>query len=166
MTFARQTMDFRMNTELRVRLPRKDDKVVHSRTPAMPIHLEEDLIAELVLRHKVGIITVLPFSKYASPIFAQRKPNGNLRLPVDLRKINTLIADDHANIYHLVSTFSDAAQHLTWKSLFLKLNCSQAYPCLQMANQWSVEMLAVKFASRCFAYRRLAQGLRRSVSAF
>ena len=31
------------------------------------------------------------FSKYASPIFAQRKPNGKLRLFVDLWKINSLM---------------------------------------------------------------------------
>ena len=35
-----------------------------------------------------------------------------------------------------------------------------------MANQRSVEMLAFIFASRTFAYRRLAQGRSRSVSAF
>ena len=35
-----------------------------------------------------------------------------------------------------------------------------------MADQRSVEMLAFNFASRTFAYRRLAQGLTRSVSAF
>ena len=51
------------------------------------------------------------------------------------------------------------------KSLFGKLNCSQAYHCLQMADQRSVEMLASNFASRTFAYKRLAQGLSRSVSA-
>ena len=50
---------------------------------------------ELALLHKYGIITTLPFSKYASPIFAQRKPNGKLHLLVDLRKINTLITDDY-----------------------------------------------------------------------
>ena len=27
-----------------------------------------------------GIITTLPYSKYSSPIFAQRKPNGKLRI--------------------------------------------------------------------------------------
>ena len=116
--------------------------------------------------HKYGIITVLPFSKYASPIFAQRKPNGKLRLLVDLRKINTLIADDYTNNNHPVSTLSDAAQHLAGKSLFCKLDCSQAYHCLQMVDQRSVEMLAFNFASRTFAYKRLAQGLSRSVSAF
>ena len=35
-----------------------------------------------------------------------------------------------------------------------------------MADQRSVEMLAFNFASRTFAYKRLAQGLSRSVSAF
>ena len=35
-----------------------------------------------------------------------------------------------------------------------------------MADQRSVEMLAFNFASRTFAYKRLAQGLNRSVSAF
>ena len=67
---------------------------------------------------------------------------------------------------HPVSTLSDAAQHLAGKSLFCKLDCSQAYHCLQMADQRSVEMLEFKFASRTFAYKRLAQGLSRSESAF
>ena len=164
--FARHRMDIGMNTEFKVKLTPKDDKAVYSQRLPMAIHLKEDLIVEFALMHKYGIITVLPFSKYASPIFAQRKPNGKLRLLVDLRKINTLIADDYTNNNHPVSTLSDAAQHLAGKSLFSKLDCSQAYHCLQMADQRSVEMLAFNFASRTFAYRRLAQGLSRSVSAF
>ena len=164
--FARQRMDIGMNTEFKVKLIPKDDKSVCSQILPMPIHLKEDLKVELALMHKYGIITVLPFSKYASPIFAQRKPNGKLRLFVDLRKINSLIADDYTNNNHPVSTLSDAAQHLAGESLFCKLDCSQAYHCLQMADQRSVEMLAFNFASRTFAYKRLAQGLSRSVSAF
>ena len=92
--FARHRMDIGMNTEFKVKLTPKDDKVVYSQSLTMPIHLKEELIVELAFMHKYGIITVLPFSKYASPIFAQRKPNGKLRVLVDLRKINTLIADD------------------------------------------------------------------------
>ena len=52
------------------------------------------------------------------------------------------------------------------KNLFCKLDCSQAYHCLQMADQQSIELLPFNFASRTFAYRSLAQGLRRSLSAF
>ena len=74
--------------------------------------------------HKHGIITVLHFSKYASPIFAQRKPNGKLLLLVDLRKISTLITDDYTKKNHPLSTLLDAAQHLPGKSLFYKLDRS------------------------------------------
>ena len=52
------------------------------------------------------------------------------------------------------------------EKLFCKLDCSQAYYCHQMADQRSVELLVFKFLSRTFAYRRLAQGLSRALSAF
>ena len=164
--FARHKLDIGMNAEFKVRLTTKEDKAAYSQNSPMPIHLMEDVFVELALLHKYGITTVLPFSKYASAIFAQRKPNGKIRLFVDLRKINTLLADDYNNNIHSVSTLSDAAQHLAGKSLFCKLDCSQAYHCLQMADQRSVKMLAFNFASRSFAYEWLAQGLSRSVSVF
>ena len=85
---------------------------------------------------------------------------------MDLRKIDTLIADDYTNNDHPVSTLSHAAQPLTGKSLFCKLDCSQAYHSLQLADQRSVEMLAINFASRTFAYKSFAQGFSRSVCAF
>ena len=131
-----------MNTEFKMKLTPRDDKAVYRQNLPMPIHLKEDLIVKLALMHKYGIITVLPFSKYASPIFAQRKPNGKLCLLVDLRKINSLIADEYTNNNYPVSTLSDAAQHLAGKSLLSKVDCSQAYHCLQMVDQRSVEMLA------------------------
>ena len=80
--------------------------------------------------------------------------------------MNNLISDDYINNNHPVSTLTDAAQHMAGKKLFCKLDCSQAYHCLQMADQRSIEMLAFNFASRTFAYRRLAQGLSRALSAF
>ena len=144
-------MDIGLNTEFKVKLTPKDDKAVYSQSLPMPIHLKKDLIVELALMHKYGIITVLPFSKYSSPIFARRKPNGKLPPLVDLRKIKSLIGNDYTNDNHPVSTLSDAAQHLAGKSLFCKLDCSQAYHCLQMADQRSVEMLAFNFASRTVA---------------
>ena len=125
-----------------------------------------DQVRLLLLMHKYGVITVLPFWKYASPILAQKKRNRKLRLLVDLRKINSLIADDNTNNNHLVSTLSDAAQNLSGRFLFCKFDCSKAYDCLQMADQRSIEMLAFNFASRTFAFKKLAQSLSRSVSAF
>ena len=120
----------------------------------------------MALLQHFEIITTLPFSKYASPIFSQKKPNGKLGLLVELRKINNLVSDDYINNNHPVSTLTDAAKHMAGKNLFCKLDCSQAYHCLQMANQRSIEMLAFNFASMTFAYRRLAQGLSRALSTF
>ena len=155
-----------MNTKFKVKLTPKDDKAVYSQSLPGPIHLKDDLNVELPLMHENRNILVLSFSKYASPIFKQRKPNDTLRLLGDLREINSLIADDCTKNNHPVGTVSHAAQRLAGKSLFCELDCSQAYHCLQMADQRSVEMLAFNYASRSFAYERLAQNLSRSVSVF
>ena len=166
MTFLPDTKWILGSTQnTRGNLPQKMIKLYNQNLP-MLIHLKRDLVVELALMHKYGIITVLPFSKNQSPIFAQRKRNGKIRLLVDLRKMNTVFADDYTNKKHSVSTLSGAAQHLAGKSLFCKLDCSQAYHCLQMADQRSVEMLAFNFACGTFAQKRLAQGLCRSASAF
>ena len=138
------------------KLTPNDDSPAYSQSLPTPINLRDDITVELALLHRYGIITTLPFSKYASPIFAQRKPNGRLRLLVDLRKINNLISQDYVNNNHPVSTLLDAAQHMAGKKFFCKLNCSQANHCLQMAENQSMQMLAFNFETRTFAYRRLA----------
>ena len=131
-------MNIGVDTEFKVKVNLKDHNAVYGQNLPISIHSKEDLIVDSALMHKHEIITVLPFCKYASPIFAQRKPNGKLRLLVGLRKVNSLIADDYTNNNHPVSTLSDAEQHLAGKSLFCKLDCSQAYHCLQWRNngQW------------------------------
>ena len=159
-------MEIGMNTEFKAKLTPKDHVAVCSQSLSRPIHSKENLNVELALLQKYGLITLLPFSKYASPIFAQRKPNGKIRLFMGPWKINSLIVHDTTSNNHPVNTLPDAAQHLAGKSLFCKLDCSQAYNCLHMADQRSVEMLAFYFVSRTFAHKRLAQGLSRSVSAF
>ena len=128
--FARHRFDIGINTEFKVQLTPLDNRPAYSQNLPAPINLKDDFLVELALLHKYRIITTLLFSKYASPIFAQKKPNGKLRLLVDLRKIKTLIADDYNNNNHPVSTLTDAAQHMAGKNLFCKLDCSQAYHCL------------------------------------
>ena len=58
--FARHRMDIGMNTEFTVKLTPKNDKPVYSQSLPMPIHVKEDVLVELALMHKYGIITVLP----------------------------------------------------------------------------------------------------------
>ena len=61
---------------------------------------------------------------------------------------------------------ADTTAHFAGKSLFCKLDCSQAYHCVQMADPLSVQLLAFNFASRTMAYQRLARGLNRAVTGF
>ena len=98
--FARHRFDIGMNEEFKVKLTPKDDSPAYSQSLPALINLKEVILVELAMLHKYGIITTLPFSKYASPTFAQKKPNGNLRLLVDLRKINNLISDDYISNIH------------------------------------------------------------------
>ena len=128
--FARHRFDIGVNTEFKVQITTLDNRPAYSQSLPAPINLKDDILVELALLHKYGSITTLPFSKNASPSFAHRKPNGKLRLLVDLRRINPLIADDYINNNHTVSTLTDAAQHMAGKNLFCKLDCSQAYRCL------------------------------------
>ena len=163
--FTRHRMDIRLNTEFKVKLTPKDGKALYSQSLPRPIHLKEVLIVELALKHKYGIITVLPFSKYASPVLHKGSPTENyVSLWISGKSTASLRMTKRTIFTQLA--LCDAAQHLAGKSLFCKLDCSQAYHCLQMADQRSVEMLAFNFASRTLAHKRLAQGLSRSVSAF
>ena len=145
--FARQRFDIGTNRDLKVKLTPNDDRPAYSQNLPTSINTNDDITVDLELLHNYGVITTL-FSKYSSPIFAQRKPNGRLRLLIDLCKINNLIPEDYVNHNHPVRTLSDAAQHMAGKSLFCKFDCSQAYQCLQKADYQSIQMLAFNFNSR------------------
>ena len=164
--FARHRGEIGMNIEFNVKCTPKDDRAVKRQNQPMVIHLKENLLVALDLMDKAGLITVLHISKYASAIFDQRNPIGKLGLLVDLRQINSLIAGNYTHNNCPVKKLQDAAQHLAVKSLFCKLYCSQVYQWSQMVDKRSVEKLSFNFASRTFAYKRTAQCLSRSLSAF
>ena len=75
--FARHMFDKGMNEEFKVKLTRKDDSPAYCQSLPTPINLKEDILVELAMLHRYGIITTLPFWKYASPIFAQKSQMGN-----------------------------------------------------------------------------------------
>ena len=143
--FARHRLDIRINTEFKIVLTPKHDEPVYAQSLPTPPNPKDDLLVELALMQEYGIITTLPYSKYSSAIFAQRKPNGKHRVLVDLRRINHLLKNDYNQHNHPVTTMVDAAQHMAGKRYFCKLDCSQAYHCLQMADKQSVQLLAFNF---------------------
>ena len=164
--FARHRFDIGMNTDFKVKLTPQHQEPVYSQSLPTPTNLKDDLLVQLALMQEYGIITTMPHSKYSSPMFAQGKPNCKLRILVDLRRINHLIKNDYGEHNHPVTTIADAAQHMAGKKYFCKLDCSQAYHCIPMADEQSVQLLSFNSGSRTFAFLRLAQGPNRSSSAF
>ena len=142
------------------------DQLVYTQSPQTPTHLSEELQVELALLQYYGIITSLNHSKYSSEIFAHRETNGELRVLVDLRRINHLLLHDYHNNNFPISTMADTTTHFAGKFSFCKFDFSQAYDCVQMADPLSVQLLAFIFASRTVPYQRLAKGLKRAVTGF
>ena len=69
--FARDRFDIDTNREFKVKLTPNDDRPAYNQSLPTPLNLKDDITVELALLHKYGIMTTLPFSKYASPIFVQ-----------------------------------------------------------------------------------------------
>ena len=118
--FARHRLDIGYNSDFKVKLTPEDDRAVYSQGHPTPVHLREEMLVELSLMQYYGIITTLPFSKHASPIFAQRKPNGNLRILIDLRRINHLIRHDYDSHNFPISSLADVGHHLAGKKVLHK----------------------------------------------
>ena len=76
-----------INNEFEVKLTPEHEKPRCAQSLPTAISLKDDLTVELALMQYYGLITTLAFSKYSSPIFAQKKPNGKLRILIDLRRI-------------------------------------------------------------------------------
>ena len=113
-----------------------------------------------------AIVTLLPDFKYSSPIFAQTKPSGKLRILFDLRRVNHLLRSGYSDNIFPFSNMPNAIHHFAVETLFTKLGCSQTCHCVQMADPLSVQLLSFTFASATYSYTRLAQGLNKSATGF
>ena len=162
--FAKHRFDVGYNNELKVKLTPEHYIPVYVQNRPTPNHSRDEILVELALMQYYGIVTLLPISKYSSPIFAQRKSSEKLRVLIDLRRVNHLLRNDYSNNNFPISNMTDAVHHFAGKTLFTKLDCSQAYHCVQMADPLSVQLLSFNFASRTYAFSRLAQRLNKSVA--
>ena len=164
--FARHRFDVSYNTIMKIKLTPEHSNPVCMQSSPTPSHLRNEMIIELALLQNYGIITTLTISKYSSPIFAQRKASGKLRILHDLRRKIYPSRHDHVNHNFPISNMTDAVNQFAGKQFFTKLDCSQSYHCVQIADPLSVQLLAFNFASRIYAYQVLAQRLSKSVTGF
>ena len=164
--FAKHRLDVAYNTELKIKLTHEHPLPLYVQGPPAPIHLRDEFLVELGLLQNFNIITTHSHSKYSRPIFVYRKSSGKLRILIDLRRVNHLLRHDYLYSNFPISNMMDATNHFAGENLFCKLDCSQAHHCVQMADDFSVQLFAFNFAFRTFAYNCLAQGLNESVTGF
>ena len=164
--FAKHRFNVGYNSDLKFKLKTENTRPLYTQGPRTPMHLRHELTVDIALMHYYGLITTLSHSKYSSPLFAHQKPSGKLRMLIDLRRINHSLKNDYINSIFAISNITDASNHFAGKSLFTKLDCSQAYHCVQMADDLSIQLLAFNFGSRIYAYKCLTQGLSKSVTGF
>ena len=91
--------------------------------------------------------------------------SGKLQIFIDLRRVNHLLKNDYHSTNFLISNIADATSHFAGKT-FTKRDCSQAYHCVQMADDTSIQLFAFIFSSSTYTYKCLAQGLSKSVTVF
>ena len=109
--FTKQRFVMSINNDFKVKLTPIDEITDYCRSLPTPIKMKEDITVKLALLLKWGFITTLAFSISTSPSFAKGKPNGKLRLFVELGQVKNMISGDYINNIHPVSTLTDAAQH-------------------------------------------------------
>ena len=74
--FARHRFEIGINTELKVQLTPLDNRPAYSQSLPAPINLKDDILGELAVLHKYGMITTLPFSNSAN-MLVQYSHRGN-----------------------------------------------------------------------------------------
>ena len=75
--FARHRLDIGMNTEFKVKLTPKDDKVVYSQNLPLRIHLKEDLIVDSPLCTNMGSSQCYRSQKLQAPYLHRVNPTEN-----------------------------------------------------------------------------------------
>ena len=78
--FARHRFDIGMNEEFKEKLTPKDDSPAYSQSLPAPIKLKEDILVELAMLHKYGILTSLPhyrFQNMPAQYLPKRNQTGN-----------------------------------------------------------------------------------------
>ena len=116
---AKHSFDVGYKSELQIKSTPSHELPVYLQSLHTRDELRDELLTELALMHYLGLITTLSNSKYGSPIFAQRKESGKLRILIDLRRISHLLQNDYLNSKFPISNMQDAVNHFAGKKAIL-----------------------------------------------
>ena len=150
---------------MEINIPPVHSLLVYVQSPPAPIHLRDEILDKLAALQYFNIIKTLTHFKNSSSTFCHRKPLGKRRILIEIRQVNHLLRHGCSNSTFPISNMIYATNHFAGKQLFCNLDYSQAYYCVEIADDLSVQLLVFNFASRTFAYDCVARGLNKSVTA-
>ena len=144
---AHHRRDTGIRNGIKVKLTPKHDELVFAQKLLTPMNLKDKMMVVFALQQEYGISTTSFICKYLTPVFAERKPNGTFRLPVNLRRINHPIKHHYDEQNHPITTNVDVAQHMAGKKYFRKPDCSEACNSLETSDEHSIAVIATQLWS-------------------
>ncbi|XP_064463889.1 uncharacterized protein K02A2.6-like [Ornithodoros turicata] len=138
-----------------------DVKPVAQKLRRLPLALRDRVSKELNKLESEGIIERVDASPWVSPIVVVQKPDGNIRLCVDLREPNKAIV---ADAYPL-PTVEELLNSLSGANYFAKLDLASAYYQVDLSQE-SRALTTFITHEGLFRFRRVCFGLASAPSVF
>ena len=128
----------------------------------VPFHAEQKVHAELERLEQSGIITPVPFSKFAAPIVVVAKANGGIRICGDYSTGLNKILQPHQ---YPIPTPERIFASLAGSKFFTQIDLSDAYLQLQMDEESSA-LLTINTSKGLFSFNRLCPGVHPAAGIF
>ena len=140
---------------------REEATPVQHKVRNIPLSVQPALSEEIQRLQNGGIIEPIEASKWVSPIVVARKPNGKIRMCVDLRDVNSkIVVETHPlpNINEMLMTLDESGIYTT-------LDLSSAYHQIELTEE-SKDITAFITPDGLYRYTRVPYGLASAFSLF
>ncbi|XP_062702811.1 uncharacterized protein K02A2.6-like [Aedes albopictus] len=128
----------------------------------VPYASTEKIEAELDRLQSLGIISPIPYSEWAAPIVAVRKPNGKVRICADYSTgLNEALEPNQ----HPLPLPQDLFTKLAGKKYFTQIDLSDAYLQVEVTEE-SRKMLSINTHKGLFQFNRLSPGVKTAPGEF
>ena len=128
----------------------------------VPIHLKDQLDAELTRLQTLGVIEPISFSNHASPVVWVKKANGSYRMCVDFKAtLNDSLQSDAYPIPSVEEIFAKIGK----SNVFAKIDLACAYWQIEL-DEDSKKMSVINTHKGLFQVNRLQMGMKNSSAIF
>lgn len=134
---------------------------VQSKLRRLPITLREAVSKEIFKLERQGVIERIDASEWVSPIVVVRKPDGRIRMCVDLRAPNQAVVIDSFPLPHI----DELLNSLRGSTHFSKLDLASAYHQVRL-DPTSRDLTSFITHEGLFRFKRVCFGLASAPAAF